>query len=104
MPRIEESPAISQQLDPPPATLNDEDEGHQSFTDNATAAVLNLANSICAAYAALGFGSPPSSSESGVSSRSSSPHPSNKSLDVQIDDLDDATVEQYLQSKQEKSK
>lgn len=78
----------------------DGDAQSQSITDTATVVVSRLADSICAAYAALGIANIFSSSGSEASSRSTSPGPSSKTLDSHIDALDDATVEQYLQSRQ----
>jgi hypothetical protein len=73
----------------------------QSYFGQATTAASNLANSVVAVYAALGFGnSSSSSSESDASSRrSSSPEPVNRSMAAEIDKMDDGTVEQYLQSR-----
>lgn len=83
-----------------------EDDGKsqedQSYISQATTAASNLANSVVAVYAALGFGnSSSSSSDSEASSRrSSSTQPPNRSMTVEIDNMNDETVEQYLQSRQ----
>jgi hypothetical protein len=73
----------------------------QSYYDQATTAASNLATSVAAVYAALGFGnSSSSSSESEASSRSTSPRQGQRSMHTEIDDMDDVTVERYLQSRQ----
>ncbi|CAO2647609.1 Nn.00g085310.m01.CDS01 [Neocucurbitaria sp. VM-36] len=93
-----EKEAPSLQPDSPkkePEKENGEENG--GITSTATTAASNLANSIYAVYAAMGFGRP-SSSESDTSSRSSSRQPSSRSVEAQIDDMDDATIAQYLQS------
>ncbi len=77
-----------------------EDEGSD---DNDPTAAQSLANSIYGVYAALGFTNP-SSSESEASSREISPKPSKMSLDQQIDDMDDATVESFLKNKHSSAK
>jgi hypothetical protein len=82
-----------------------EDDGKsqedQSYISQATTAASNLANSVVAVYAALGFGNSSSSSDSEASSRrSSSSHPPNRSMTAEIDNMNDETVEQYLQSRQ----
>jgi hypothetical protein len=76
-----------------------EDQGDQSYYGQATAAASNLATSVATVYTALGFGNS-SSTESEASSRSTSPQPGQKSMHTEIDEMDDATVEQYLQSRQ----
>jgi hypothetical protein len=76
-----------------------EDQKDQSYYGQATSAASNLATSITAVYAALGFGNSSSSSGSEASSRSSSPQPTQRSLHTEIDDMDDATVERFLQSR-----
>lgn len=82
-----------------------EDDGKsqedQSYISQATTAASNLANSVVAVYAALGFGNSSSSSDSEASSRrSGSSHPPNRSMTAEIDNMNDETVEQYLQSRQ----
>jgi hypothetical protein len=82
-----------------------EDDGKsqedQSYISQATTAASNLANSVVAVYAALGFGNSSSSSDSEASSRrSSSSQPPNRSMTAEIDNMNDETVEQYLQSRQ----
>ncbi|KAF1832817.1 DUF1769-domain-containing protein [Decorospora gaudefroyi] len=75
-------------------------QGDQSYMGQATSAASNLANSVVAVYAALGFGTSSSeSSESEASSRSSSPQRDKSSMALEIDDMDNATVERYLQSR-----
>lgn len=72
----------------------------QSYISQATTAATNLANSVVAVYAALGFGnSSSSSSDSGASSSGDSPPPANKSMAAEIDNMDDETVEQYLRGR-----
>ncbi|KAJ4378031.1 hypothetical protein N0V83_000861 [Neocucurbitaria cava] len=79
-----------------PSTIEPAKE-NGGITGTATNAATNLASSIYAVYSAMGFGVP-SSSESDASSRSSSRQPSSRSVEAQIDDMDDATVAQYIQS------
>lgn len=64
-------------------------------------AASNLANSIYAVYAAMGFtnSSSSSSSQSEGESRGSSPPRSGEKLHAEIDKMDDTTVEQFLQSR-----
>jgi hypothetical protein len=79
----------------------DLDAKDQSYYDQATSAASSLATSVAAVYAALGFGnSSSSSSGSETSSRSSSPQPGQRSMHTKIEQMDDATVERYLQSRQ----
>ena len=79
------------------AQVDGEAQEDQSYIGQATS---NLANSVVAVYAALGFGnSSSSSSDSDSSSRSSSAQPANKSMAAEIDNMDDATVEQYLRGR-----
>tara|TARA_R110002003_G_scaffold62_5_gene5603 strand:- start:3387 stop:4724 length:1338 start_codon:yes stop_codon:yes gene_type:complete len=76
--------------------VNEDDAGY-----SATAAVTSLSNTIYAAIAAIGFwDDTSSSSESEEVSRDPSPHASGRSLESQVDDMDDATVEKYLQTRQ----
>ncbi|KAI4954650.1 hypothetical protein J4E86_005960 [Alternaria arbusti] len=82
------------------AQVDGEAQEDQSYIGQATSAATNLANSVVAVYAALGFGnSSSSSSDSEPSSRSSSAQPVNKSMAAEIDKMDDATVEQYLRGR-----
>ncbi|KAG9187560.1 hypothetical protein G6011_05431 [Alternaria panax] len=75
-------------------------QADQSYIGQATTAASNLANSVVAVYAALGFGnSSSSSSDSDASRRSSSTRPPNKSMGAEIDKMDNETVERYLQSR-----
>ncbi|KAL1801285.1 hypothetical protein ACET3X_001627 [Alternaria dauci] len=82
--------------------VDDKPQEDQSYMNQATAAVSNLANSVVAVYAALGFGnSSSSSSDSEASSRrSSSSQPPNRSMATEIDNMDDKIIEQYLKSRQ----
>ncbi|KAH7069866.1 hypothetical protein BKA63DRAFT_89914 [Paraphoma chrysanthemicola] len=76
--------------------VNEDNAGY-----SATAAVTSFSNTIYAAITAMGFwDDASSSSESGEPSRDPSPHASGSSLEAQVDDMDDATVEKYLQSRQ----
>jgi hypothetical protein len=65
-----------------------------------TAAMTSLANNIYAAFVAMGlWDDTSSSSESEPRSREPSPNPSGRSLEAHVDDMDDATVEKFLQSR-----
>lgn len=66
-----------------------------------TAAVTSLANSLYSAIATLSFrdDSSSSSSEDEAKKAKATSAASNKSADAQIDDMDDATVAKFLQSK-----
>jgi len=76
-----------------------DDDGDSSYS--ATAAVTALSNSIYAAIAAMGmWNDTSSSSDSEPQSRDTSPGPSNSALQQGVDDMDDATVEKFLQSRQ----
>jgi hypothetical protein len=80
--------------------VDGEPQEDQGYIGQATTAASNLAKSVVAVYAALGFGNSSSaSSDSEASIRSSSPQPSNRSMAAEIDDMDDETVERYLQSR-----
>jgi hypothetical protein len=80
--------------------VNGEPQEDQGYIGQATTAASNLAKSVVAVYAALGFdNSSSSSSDSEASSRSSSPQPPNRSMAAEIDGMDDETVERYLQSR-----
>ncbi|KAH7381257.1 hypothetical protein DE146DRAFT_624421 [Phaeosphaeria sp. MPI-PUGE-AT-0046c] len=76
---------------------SDEDDSGYS----ASAAVTSLSNNIYAAFVAMGLWDEPSSSssESEAQSREPSPQRSGRSLESRVDDMDDATVEKYLQSR-----
>jgi hypothetical protein len=94
--QTEQKPAQSM---PPAAGDESEDEDSGS---SATAAVTSLSNNIYAAFVAMGFWDDTTSSsesESESSSREPSPKPSGQSLESRVDDMDDATVEKYLQSR-----
>ena len=84
------------------AAGHDEDQEGQSYIGQASSAATNLANSVAAVYAALGFGNSSSSSSSSdpeSSSRNSSPYPADRTIAAKIDGMDDETVERYLQSR-----
>lgn len=71
----------------------------------ATSTASNLVNSIYGFYSALGFTNPSSSSsDSDATSRGSSRQTSRRSIDAHVDDMDDATVEHYLQAQHKSSK
>ncbi|KAH7074126.1 hypothetical protein FB567DRAFT_453309 [Paraphoma chrysanthemicola] len=96
--RIEEKDAAENKASRNAEPEVDEDDAGYS----ATAAVTSLSNTIYAAITAMGLwdDTSSSSSESGEPSRDPSPHASGRSLEAQVDDMDDATVEKYLQSRQ----
>jgi hypothetical protein len=89
----------------PPIARNDKDQ-EEDGSNPASSAVTSLSNNIYAAFVAMGlWNDPSSSSESEVrSNRSPSPQPSGRSLESRVDDMDDATVESYLQSRHESTK
>jgi hypothetical protein len=68
---------------------------------SATAAMTSLTNNIYAACVAMGLWDDTSSSHSSSEprSRDPSPNPSGRSLEARVDDMDDATVEKFLQSR-----
>jgi hypothetical protein len=73
-----------------------EEEDESGYS--ATAAVTSLSNSIYAAFIAMGLWDEESpSSESEVPAL---PKPVDKALDSKVDNMDDATVEKFLQSRQ----
>lgn len=75
-----------------------DNQNDQSYAGQATAAVSSLSSTVFAAYKALGFGnSSPSASDSDASSRNSSPHSSGQSTATKIDNIDNKTVERFLQ-------
>ncbi|KAE8857745.1 hypothetical protein PTNB73_08993 [Pyrenophora teres f. teres] len=81
------------------ATDDNEEQADQSYIGQASAAATSLANTMTAVYTAFGFGNfSSSSSEPESPSRSSSPHPANRTMAAEIDGMDDETVERYLQS------
>ncbi|KAF2026599.1 hypothetical protein EK21DRAFT_103129 [Setomelanomma holmii] len=92
----EEKPA------PQPQTSNAEPEADEDDAGySATGAVTSLSNGIYAAMAAMGFWDDGSSSSgSEATSRSPSKPASSRSMDAQVDDMSDATVEKYLKSRQ----
>jgi hypothetical protein len=84
---------------PPPAVDGANDESGNSYSP--TAAITTLSNSIYAAITAMGlWDDNTSSSDSEEPSRASSPKPSDKALAAGVEDMDDATVERFLQSRQ----
>jgi hypothetical protein len=84
---------------PPPAVDGANDESESSYSP--TAAITSLSNSIYAAITAMGlWDDSTSSSDSEEPSQASSPKPSDKALAAGVDDMDDATVERFLQSRQ----
>jgi len=90
--------------EPAAADGHDEDQEDQSYIGQASSVATNLANTVTAVYAALGFGnssssSSSSSSDSESSGRNSSPHRANRTMAAEIDGMDDETVERYLQSR-----
>jgi hypothetical protein len=82
-----------------PAANSEYGDGNtQGYVDQATTAMSSLTNSVIAVYAALGFGNSSSStSDSEVSNRSCSPQPSNHSIAKKIDNMNNETVERFLQ-------
>jgi hypothetical protein len=83
---------------PQPTAEGPNDDEESSYS--ATAAVTALSNSIIAAFTAMGLRNDTSSSESEALSRDTSPKPSDKALEKKVDNMDDATVEKFLQSRQ----
>lgn len=81
------------------STEEDESDG---IGATATAAVSSLSNSIYAGLAAMGLCDAPSSSDSETENSKSNPstQASSRSLEAQVDDMDDATIERYMQSRQ----
>ncbi|KAL6709863.1 hypothetical protein ACN47E_000648 [Coniothyrium glycines] len=78
----------------------EEQEQNQSMTSSVTDAAASLANSIYAVYAALGFtNSSSSSSESGSEDKDDASQSTHDDLHAQIDQMDDAAVERFLQAK-----
>jgi hypothetical protein len=83
----------------PPAAQDKDDEGNSGYS--ATAAITSLSNSIYAAFIAMGlWDEESSSSDSEAPNTAASPKPSSSSLDSQVDNMDNAMVERYLQSRQ----
>jgi hypothetical protein len=83
-----------------PLAAQDEDEEADSGY-SASAAVTSLTNSIYATFIAMGlWDEDSSSSDSEAPNAVASSKPSKGSLDSKVDDMDDATVEKYLQSRQ----
>lgn len=84
-----------------PSAVRDDKVEEEDASNPASSAVTSLSNNIYAAFVSMGlWNDPSSSSESEVrSNRSPSPKPSGRSLESRVDDMDDATVESYLQSK-----
>jgi hypothetical protein len=77
----------------PPTSDDTSDEDRSTYSA--------LSNNIYAALAAMGlWNDTSSSSSSATTSRDPSPPASTRSLEAAVDDMDDATVEQYLQSRQ----
>jgi hypothetical protein len=81
--------------------LDTEAEEDETGGFSPTAAVTSLTNNIYAAFVAMGlWDDTSSSSDEEAPAQDPSPHPSGRSLDARVDDLDDATVEKFLQSRQ----
>ena len=83
-----------------PAPRVEEDEEASGYSP--TAAVTSLTNNVYAALVAMGLWGDGSSSSEKSQTQHSSSQPSDPSLDSRVDDMDDATIEQYLQSRQSK--
>jgi hypothetical protein len=84
---------------PPPAVDGANDESGNSYSP--TAAITSLSNSIYAAITAMGlWDNNTSSSDSEEPSEDPTPKLSDKALAAGVDDMDDATVEKFLQSRQ----
>jgi hypothetical protein len=84
---------------PQPTAEGPNDDEESSYS--ATAAVTALSNTIMAAFAAMGLRNDTSSSSgSEAPSRDTSPKPSDKALQKEVGNMDDATVEKFLQSRQ----
>lgn len=82
-----------------PAPRVEEDEEASGYSP--TAAVTSLTNNVYAALVAMGlWGDGSSSSEEEGQTQDPSSQPSDPLLDSRVDDMDDATIEQYLQSRQ----
>jgi hypothetical protein len=79
---------------PPVQKVEEEDESRYS----ATAAATSLSNSIYAAFIAMGLWDEDSSSSD--SEVPVSPKPVDSRLDSKVDNMDDTTVEKFLQSRQ----
>ena len=91
-----EQPSAQAQTSVAEEASDDDNSGY-----SATAAVTSLSNSIYAAFIAMGlWDETSSSSDSEAPSRDPSPQPSGRSMEAQVDDMDDATMENYLQSRQ----
>jgi hypothetical protein len=83
-----------------PQGTEEADEGEVS-SYSPTAAVTSLSNNIYAALVAMGLWDDTSSSSDDEAPKpDSTPKPLGRSLDSRVDDMDDATVEKYLQSRQ----
>lgn len=82
------------------ADVKEESEDEES-SYSATGAVTSLSNSIYAAFVAMGlWDDNSSSSDDEEPGRKSVPQPTGQALDTKVDNMDDATVEKYLQSRQ----
>ncbi|KAF1912167.1 hypothetical protein BDU57DRAFT_523572 [Ampelomyces quisqualis] len=81
------------------ATSASSDEQHEAHSSASTAAA-SLSNNITAALVAMGlWDDASSSSASEKHGHEHSPQPSGQSLEARVDEMDDATVERYLQSR-----
>lgn len=84
-----------------PARQGVEEVDEEESGYSATAAVTSLSNNIYAALVAMGlWDDTSSSSDEEAPKQEPSPQPSGRSLESRVDDMDDATVEKYLQSRQ----
>jgi hypothetical protein len=77
------------------AAQEGEEEDESGYS--ATSAVTSLSNSIYSAFIAMGLWDEESSSSD--SEVPASPKPADKALDPEVDKMDDATVEKFLQSR-----
>lgn len=98
------APKLDEHNTPVSRDGNHSDTSSQTtLTEGTASAVSSLTGSIYAVYSALGFAKGYSSSEAEPSgderSRERSRDPSTRSVEAKIDDMKDAEVEQYLQSK-----
>jgi len=96
VPEISGTPSRCPPIDSRPKQEDGEEDG-DGIMATASTATSTLATSIYGVYVAMGFADSSSSSEP-KGNRSS--QPSSKSADAQIDRMDDATVEKYLQERQ----
>lgn len=80
------------------ATKNDGDDEESGYS--GTGAVSTLSNSIYAAFVAMGLWGDTSSSSDVEETHQIARGPLGQHLNTKVDDLDDATVESFLQSRQ----